>query len=223
MSKNKPDDLHPDIRAALDLDGDPNSIKAYYEDWAARYDQTVANEDYAGPEVTVRMLTELAGEQLDGLDLANKTLAIADVGCGTGLVGALLYKAGYRSIDGMDLSPAMVALAQNLGIYRHLYGDVDITRPVPDPWLGAYDVVLSCGMFTLGHVPPETLSRLAKMTRPGGWLIVSTRTAYYDGSYQQVSDRYQAAGLLRLHRVLRNAPYTDDSKSHYWIYQVRSN
>lgn len=78
-------------------------------------------------------------------------------------------------------------------------------------------------MFTLGHVPPETLRPLFTMTRPNGYIIVSTRTGYYDASnYQAVSDKFVATGAVSLHHVLRDAPYTNDSKAHYWVYQKRN-
>ena len=36
---------------------------------------------------------------------------VADLGCGTGTLSVLLAEEGYR-VDGLDLSPAMVALAE---------------------------------------------------------------------------------------------------------------
>ena len=33
----------------------------------------------------------------------------------------------------------------------------------------AYDLVVSCGVFTLGHVPPQALTGLLRVTEPAGW------------------------------------------------------
>ena len=209
--------IHPMIHDALNLDGDPENIKRYYEKWAADYDRDVAEEQYAGPRVTVDLLLATLTKR-GAVDI---NLEIVDVGCGTGLVGRLLHEAGFRQIDGLDLSPAMVSEAEKLGVYRLLQGDVDMTQPLNPLWRAAYDVVLCCGMFTLGHVPPETLRPLFHMCRAGGLVIVSTRTGYYDTSdYQAVSDSFVTAGAVKLLAVLRDAPYTSDGDSHYWVYEL---
>lgn len=209
-------DVHPAIHNALNLDGNPETVKQYYEDWAFSYDKDVEGEAYAAPRIMVELLQQALQEQ----GKTAVSLEVADVGCGTGLVGTLLHQAGFRHIDGMDLSPAMVDLAAKLGVYRQLQGNVDMTQSLNPAWREAYDVVLCCGMFTLGHVPPETLRPLCAMTRPTGLILISTRTGYYDASnYQAINDQFIAGGTVKLQQVLRDAPYTNDSESHYWVYE----
>ena len=208
--------LHPAIHNALNLDGNPRKVRQYYEDWATSYDQDLAHEAYTAPEITAVLLNKT----IDKHNLLPAALEVADVGCGTGLVGVLLAQAGFKLIDGMDISPLMVEIAQQRGVYRQLQGDVDMTQSLNPAWRNAYDVVLCCGMFTLGHVPPETLRPLFDMTRSQGFIIVSTRTGYYDDSnYQAISDQFIADGIVMLEQMLPNAPYTNDSLSHYWVYQ----
>jgi len=61
------------------------------------------------------------------------------------------------------------------------------------------------------------------MTKAGGLILVSTRLAYYDSSnYQQISDQLEIEQKIKLLKVDKNQPYTDDSPAHYWAYVVLS-
>ena len=212
MSTDRPPP-QPPIHGALGLDGDPETLRAYYARWAQSYDRDLEG-DYVGCQV----IAELVVDIVDG---PPSEVVVADVGCGTGLVGARLFDAGFTTIDGMDLSPEMVAEAEKLGRYRALHAGIDIGEPVPDAWRDAYDVVVCCGVFTPGHVDPPALRRLVDMTRPGGHVFTSTRTTYYDEtSYQSVTDELEESGIASLVASLRDAPYTDDGDAHYWAYRV---
>ena len=59
---------------------------------------------------------------------------VLDVGCGTGLVGLALSEVGAETLDGIDLSPEMLAVAKTktLGgrpLYRELI-EADLTQPI---------------------------------------------------------------------------------------------
>lgn len=212
---------HPAVEDALNLDSDPDTIKAYYADWAESYDEDLEGY-YTAPRMMVGLLQEYLSTSPPELPSNKSELRIMDAGCGTGLVGDVLYKSGFRNIDGTDISEEMVDKARELGVYRFLEGDVDINEPPRAEWVGAYHAVLCCGVFTLGHVPPEALHHLVDMTSPGGIVIVSTRTAYYDETdYQRVSDELVASNRAGLVKELRDAPYTKDGNAHYWIYKVK--
>jgi len=212
---------HPAVKEALNLDNDPETIKAYYADWAESYDEDLEGY-YTAPRMMVGLLKEYLSKHPPELPSNKSELLIMDAGCGTGLVGDVLYKSGFRIIDGTDISEEMVGKARELGVYRSLEGDIDINEPPRPEWTGAYHAVLCCGVFTLGHVPPEALHHLVDMARPGGIVIVSTRTAYYDETrYQRVSDQIVATNRVELIKGLRDAPYTKDGNAHYWVYRVK--
>jgi SAM-dependent methyltransferase len=208
---------HDNIHDALSLDGDPDSVKDYYAKWAATYNDDVTSE-YMGTE----LIAEILSDQFDADSSMNKaTSIVADVGCGTGLVGKGLVKRGFGVIDGMDISPEMIVYARKLGIYRQLYDEVDINFPLNPGWINSYDAVICCGVFTLGHVQPEALDQLLTITRPGGLVVTSTRCAYYNATdYQAVSDRLISDGRAQLLTCLKDAAYTLDGDAHYWIYRV---
>lgn len=212
---------HPGIQAGLQLDGDPQHISNYYRGWSGDYDEEVAQADYTAPEVLCELLCSLSGEPGIAAALADRSLAIHDAGCGTGLLGAALAAAGFGNLEGSDLTGEMVEIARRRGVYRNLWSGVDLTLEPRPAWRRHYDAVLCCGVFTCGHVPPETLLNLAGMTRPGGVVLLSTRIAYYEDSrFQAFSDACIKKGALTLLATRRDAPYTEDSAAHYWAYRV---
>ncbi len=214
-------DRHPAIDKALNLDGNPDAIRELYEDWADNYDNDVFGEEYGAAKATVEALTELPDTSQLSVDPHSPQLRIADVGCGTGLVGVELWRHGFRTIDGFDLSPAMIEKARQRGIYRHLHGNVDITQDTPPEWQQQYDAVVCCGVFTSGHVPPTALEQVIQFVKVGGIIALSTRKSYYEASqFQAFSDSLEANGYVKLLRVQHNGPYTDDETGHYWSYVV---
>ena len=199
------------IDAALHLDGDPEKVKEFYEEWARTYNVDTTGSDYTGPVISSRLLQQ---------HLTDTDCRLLDAGCGTGLVGIELQKLGYAEIDGFDLSEEMAKLAIATGAYQNVLGAVDMMRATEHYSGAAYDAILSVGVFTLGHVPPEALDVLLKLTRSGGLLVISTRTHYYnDTNYQQVVDRLCADGQVELLQRMDDAPYNNDGDAHYWVFK----
>lgn len=197
------------IDAALHLDGDPNRVRAFYEEWAQNYNLDTTSSDYTGPSIAAQLLKP---------HLPDKDSLILDAGCGTGLVGIELRALGYRRIDGFDLSESMTEQAADTGAYRDLLGGIDMMRATESYAAETYDAILSVGVFTLGHVPPEALHVLLQLTRDSGLLLVSTRTHYYDQTdFQQVVDALLDAKRVELEKLVRDAPYNNDGDAHYWI------
>ena len=150
-------------------------------------------------------------------------MTIADVGCGTGLLGEPLQKLGYTLLDGIDLSPDMVAKAKKTGYYCSFYTGIDINQPVAKQLQNKYDAVICIGTFTLGHVAPQALTQLVSLTRKNGLVVLCTRVPYYDETeYQSVNDELIENGMVRLLDQHMDAPYRDDGDAHYWVYQVLS-
>ncbi len=209
------------IKDALNLDGNPETVQQYYENWAETYDTDVEDEAYTAPRLIVQMLRDVETAPPIMIAPTDPSLNIMDAGCGTGLVGQVLYEMDYRHIDGFDLSPAMTAEAEKLGVYRNLRAGVDLTQPLSEYADQTYDVVFCCGVFTLGHVAPAALNQLINLTKQGGLILVSTRTGYYDSTdYQAVSDELEAIGQVKLITRQMDQSYTRDSKAHYWMYIV---
>lgn len=213
--------LHTNVGHALALNSDPDAIIPYYAKWSETYDA-----DVIGGYVGIALISDLMHQAVQSEDsqLPNKdpaTLRIADVGCGTGLVGKALTDLGYTNIDGLDLSPEMIVKARESGWYTQLFDGVNINQSLPENFHNAYDVTVCLGVFTLGHVLPEALCQLVEMTRPSGLVVLSTRPEYYETTdFQQVSDSIESSGSAVLKHCYKDAPYRDDGNAHYWIYEV---
>lgn len=96
---------------------------------------------------------------------------IADVGCGPGLVTAHLHALGTTAF-GVDLSPAMVALArESYPDLRFEEGSMTALK-VPDRGLGG---VLA--WYSIIHMPPEEVpavfAEFARVTAPDGHLLLA--------------------------------------------------
>ena len=102
---------------------------------------------------------------------------VADIGCGTGIVAAEL-KLAPQQIDGMDISPEMLALAQEKGLYRRLY-EVDLTGDL-SAIDNAYGAVVSAGTFTFGHLGPAPLRGLLRIARAGALFIIGVNRAHFE-------------------------------------------
>lgn len=202
------------IDGALQLDSDPRNLKQYYADWARNYDRDVEAVQYSGPEFAATLLEQ---------HLDERAKAILDAGCGTGLVGVALQARGYQLVDGFDLSPEMAQLSSATGAYRDVVGDVDIMHAQRDYARSDYEALLSVGVFTLGHVPPQALEALLPLVRVGGLLVISTRSHYFEQTdFQQCVDALVDAGRLQLLQVVWDAPYNHDGDAHYWVFSRKA-
>ncbi len=207
------------IAAALALDGQADKIKGFYRAWAERYDRDLLDEAYVGHAFLADFLKALDPAGF-AVDPHAPDLAILDAGCGTGLVGAALAERGYRRLEGIDLSEEMAEVARRTGAYAVVHGGVDLCQGLPLYADGRFDAVLSCGVFTLGHVPPSALRALARVTRPGGVLAVSTRASYYDQTdFEAEATAMAVEGLITLVQAARDAPYVGTDTAHYWAFR----
>ncbi|MER9971902.1 methyltransferase domain-containing protein [Mesorhizobium sp. M0060] len=204
-------------KASHALDTDVGYLAQFYRDGADTYDLNVGRQGYYGPIV----VAELAAV-IQTAYLANEraVITILDAGCGTGLVGLQLERLGFRLIDGFDLFEEMAEKARQTRTYRQVQGDVDLNGPLSDYCNASYDITVCCGVFTHRLVRPDGLRELARVTRPNGFIIASTRKSYaeatcFDGEVRRLQD----AGVLMPAHCLSDARYYDED-AHYWVFQV---
>ena len=134
----------------------------HYDGWADSYDRDLLNQyGYCAHTIATDALKD---------ELADKNAAIIDVGCDTGLVGVELTRHGYTTVDGVDVSPKMLAKAEETGVYRRLITqDAQKANSVPN---SAYDAVVCVGSFGIGHLGPSALPGLVAMSKPGGLIVI---------------------------------------------------
>jgi len=85
-----------------------------------------------------------------------------------------LAEAGFAHLDGLDLSPGMLAEARRKAVYCDLREAT--LGEVLDYESGGYDGVLASGVLTTGHAPATCLDELVRITRPGGHVIFTLRS-----------------------------------------------
>lgn len=146
-----------------------------YADWASTYESDfVASNGYVG---YLRVVEQLA-QRLPDFDAK-----IIDVGCGTGVCGDALSRLGFSTIDGIDISAAMLAEAarkvrDNGGpVYRQLLqADLTQTIAIDD---GTYDGLVCAGTFTHGHLGPESLNEVWRIAAPGSICSIGINANHY--------------------------------------------
>jgi len=135
--------------------------------------------DAAGPLHTLHTINPLRATFI-AARVPLSGVAVADVGCGGGLLAEALARAGAQ-VTAIDLSPAMIEVARlhatgsELTIDYRLQSADALASAAP----GAYAAV--CCMELAEHVPdPRALvATLARLLQPGGSLFMATinRTA----------------------------------------------
>ena len=164
----------------------PDDHRRLYARWAATYDEDfVERERYVYPRTVAAHVAVALGAPAPGAAAAPRTPTVVDVGCGTGaLAETLAHVRADAAIDGLDISPEMLAVARakRRGDGAPLYRDlavVDLTADRLDDRAGRYDVVTSVGTFTHGHLGPDVLARVATLARPGGRLVIGINEAHF--------------------------------------------
>ncbi|MDH5521396.1 MAG: methyltransferase domain-containing protein, partial [Acidimicrobiia bacterium] len=105
-----------------------SDVKRLYSRWADTFEEDfIVEHGYVYHRHVVEEFTRRA-------DL-DPTEAILDVGCGTGVGGVELRRRGPWPVDGLDLSPEMLAKATDkvdgagTPIYRHLF-EANVLEPL---------------------------------------------------------------------------------------------
>jgi len=161
----------PDLSSALALTSDEDRLRLYRA-WAATYDADFAAAmEYRLPAHVAAAFLSAGGPSSQGGG------PVLDVGAGTGLLAEALRAQGFAGrIDGVDLSPEMLAVAGAKGLYGQLV-QADVTRPLP--LAGGYAGVVSSGTFTHGHVGPEALGPLLEVAASGALFAFSVNAGVW--------------------------------------------
>ena len=150
------------------------SVRDGYTAWAASYDETVL--DLMDLRVAERLTTVRWSQHVSALDLA----------CGTGRLGMWLRSKGVAVIDGVDITPAMLAQAGARGAYRALLIGEITAVDRPD---AAYGLI--CQSLADEHLPDlRPLYREAhRLVEPGGlfvllgyhpWFLMTGMAAHFE-------------------------------------------
>lgn len=172
----------------------PAEIARLYDGWAGTYEAEMAAAGYCHPAICLALIAR---------HLPSGSAPLLDAGCGTGLVGEWLGLLGYPEIEGLDISPGMLAVATAKGVYSRLQeAALGQALPFPDSHFAG---IVSAGVFTTGHVGPEGLDDLLRICRPGGAIVLTVKTSLWESGFE--ARVAELAGAGRLSVVEQSEPY----------------
>jgi len=160
-----------------------------YDRWAKVYDKDLNNGNYQQPARCANALQK---------QISYKNINILDIGCGTGLSGLALKESSFQNIDGCDLSSGMLEKAAKLEIYKRLFS-CNLNEPPIDAKDEEYDAVTAVGVFSFGHIMPEAVDELLRVTKNNGIIIIGLNDHYYDeGSLTKKLDTLQLENSIKI-------------------------
>lgn len=173
-------------------DGHLEKTRAYYDEFAHRYEDHRDGRDASGYH---DLLDEL---ELGFLERFAKGRDVLEVGCGTGLLLRRIA-AFARTAKGVDLSPGMLEKARARGLDVTVGSATEL--PFPD---ASFDV--ACSFKVLPHVRDieKALAEMARVVRPGGTILAEL---YNPVSLRGLVKRFLPAGAIS-DRTKEDAVYT---------------
>ena len=134
-----------DSRLSRVYENDGNK-QELFDNWASTYDNDLVNDlGYVADAEACRLFESL---------IPSRQARILDAGCGTGLVGSRLKRAGYTDIHGNDYSTKMLDEARATGAYQTLEQH-DLRLPIETNH--PYDAAIAVGVFAFSVPSAEHL------------------------------------------------------------------
>ncbi|XP_076049680.1 methyltransferase-like protein 27 [Oratosquilla oratoria] len=146
-----------------------------YDDWAPIYDKAGGpfldsflspscrqdlETNYKGPIYAAEEVAEVIGEE------RREEARVLDVAAGTGRVGLELARRGFRNLEALDPSPAMLEFLKATQVYRCTYCEyVGVGQNTL--LSNYYDAVVVSGGMVKGHIPLEGVEDFIRVCKPG--------------------------------------------------------
>ena len=137
---------------------------------------------------------------------------VADFGCGTGLEGEELRKAGFKKIIGLDCSQEMLNNVPE-GVYDEKLKFFLGKDPVPESLKEKCDLVTASGVLVSSHVPPSFIEEMLTLMKKGAYFVFNGRdTIYNKDGYKEALEKLVADGkyaLVKEHNYQRGVASVD--------------
>jgi len=145
----------------------------HFDNLAANYDSIMDCVGYPDPSHITDYVTSYA---------PSKNVDIIDFGCGTGLVGERLAKAGFDRIVGLDCSEAMLHESSKKNAYCNLekieLGGDDWVNNIPYAYRSKFDICTMAGVVD-NNIEDETLFEQMMLTlKKGGYCVFTAQFSY---------------------------------------------
>ena len=187
-------------------------LEHIYKNWAKKYEDDVINlAGYVGHLITSELLLSY---------LRNTQTKILDAGCGTGLVGEILNKNSFQNLIGVDFSQEMLNIAKQKNVYQSLEL-VDLTKKL-DFEDNLFDAIICAGTFTCGHVGPDALREMVRITKQGGYICFTVRKQEWEASpYMQIiNDLEDSQAWQKLEHTTKEYDLKEGVSCQLCLYQV---
>ena len=130
-----------------------------------------------------------------------------DLGCGTGLAGAA-FRPHVDWLVGVDLSPKMVEVARQKGLYDKLaVGDIAAYLGEERAANAQHHLVIAADVFAYVGDLPDVCASVAAVMAPGGMFAFTVETHDGDGAIVGAKMRY-AHGEKFVRDVVRDAGFS---------------
>ena len=140
-----------------------------YKVWASSYDDDFAKKnEYRSPVLISNYYDKYSNKN---------DVPVLDVGAGTGLIAEVMNKKNTIDIDAIDISPEMLESAKSKNCYNKLI-EADLTKNL-DIDNNYYGAIVSAGTFTHGHIGPNALDELLRVTKPSGLFVITIHSKVY--------------------------------------------
>jgi ubiquinone/menaquinone biosynthesis C-methylase UbiE len=165
-------------------------VAAHYDQWAKTYEEEMARAGYRHPSICLALLAR---------HLKKGAAPLLDAGAGTGLIGEWLAIMGYPRVEALDISEGMLAVARKKNCYVAFHNlPLGKALPFAD---GYFAGVISAGVFTTGHVGPEGIDELIRISASGGAIVLTVKGTLWDGEFSKHVDSRIKTGHVSLAEV----------------------
>jgi predicted TPR repeat methyltransferase len=163
-------------------------VQGLFDQYAGRFDHHLVEVlQYRTPALLADAVRRSALQTV----AAEPVLDVLDLGCGTGLCGALLRPMA-RTLEGVDLSPRMLERARELGIYDALHcaemTGFLLARPL------SADLIVAADVFVYAGDLAAVFAAARAALRPAGQLAFSVEVLHAGGSPDAGSFALRSSG-----------------------------
>jgi len=159
-------------------------VVAFFDRFAPQFDEHVAGRlRYGAPAVAAEMLQPWLGD--------HAPVRVLDVGCGTGLSGAIVRPYSAQLV-GVDLSAAMLERARAAAIYDELAHEEAVAH-LERRAAASFDLVLALDVFIYVGALERIVAAISRVLRKGGRLVASVEVPDAGGFILASTGRYAHA------------------------------
>ena len=179
--------------------GNLDALISFFDQNAHLYDQVIAENGYTSIVIhCAETLKQFMGETYEQSE-------VLDVGCGSGVSGESLQKAGFQgNIDGVDPSQGMLERAKSLNVYRELQiGKItnDQKLKFNDGW---YDAIFCIGAIANGYISiNNAIPEFFRLLKKGGIAVYTISYSIDKGVALQEHVPYISNGKIELMKIER--------------------